>query len=57
MGMVHDLYESFWLKEVQQNDEEYGSDAYWLIEHLAAFQKGDFHKVLLVTVSLRRHWE
>lgn len=42
MGTVQELYESFWLKEVQRNDEQYGSDAYWLIEYLMAFQKGDF---------------
>ena len=39
MGMVHELYESFWLKEVQRNDEQYDSDAYWLVAYLAAFQK------------------
>ncbi len=44
MGMVHELYESFWLKEVQRNDEQYDSDAYWLVAYLAAFQKGDFSK-------------
>lgn len=58
MGMVHDLYESFWLKEIQQNDEEYDSDAYWLIEYLTAFQKGDFSRkgdfVKLFTKSRQR---
>lgn len=42
MGTLHELYESFWLKEVQRNDEQYDTDAYWLVEYLAAFQKGDF---------------
>lgn len=44
MGTVHDLYESFWIKEIQHNDEQYDTDEYWLIEYLAAFQKGDFSR-------------
>lgn len=44
MGTVQELYNSFWLKEVQTNDEKYDSDEYWLIEYLAAFQKGDFSR-------------